>query len=45
VDRCRRTTFDRQVIREHAQRFSRERFRQEFQAAVADALGSAGVSA
>ncbi len=45
VDRCRRTTFDRQVIREHAQRFSRERFRQEFQAAVADALGGAGVSA
>jgi glycosyltransferase involved in cell wall biosynthesis len=45
VDRCRRTTFDRQVIREHAQRFSRQRFRHEFQAAVADALGGAGVSA
>jgi glycosyltransferase involved in cell wall biosynthesis len=43
LDRCRRSGFDRQAIRENALRFSRERFRQDFQAAVADALDGSGM--
>jgi glycosyltransferase involved in cell wall biosynthesis len=43
LDRCRRTEFDRSAIRENAVRFSRERFRRDFQAAVADALEGSGM--
>jgi glycosyltransferase involved in cell wall biosynthesis len=38
LDQCRRTPFDREAIRANALRFSRERFRSGFQAAVAEAL-------
>ena len=38
LERCRRTTFDREAIRASALRFSRERFRAGFQAVVTDAL-------
>jgi glycosyltransferase involved in cell wall biosynthesis len=39
LDRCRRTSFDPHVIREHAMRFSRARFMNGFQAAIAEVVG------
>jgi glycosyltransferase involved in cell wall biosynthesis len=42
VDLCRRTRFDPSAIRESAERFSRERFLQDFPAVVSDALDAAG---
>jgi len=41
LERCRRTSFDRDAIRGNALRFSREHFRSAFQAAVSDALTAA----
>ena len=38
VERARTTSFDAAVIRKRAERFSRERFEVEFQAAVSDAI-------
>jgi glycosyltransferase involved in cell wall biosynthesis len=38
LDECRRTPFDRDVIRASAERFSRQRFLRDFPAVVADAL-------
>jgi glycosyltransferase involved in cell wall biosynthesis len=41
LDECRRTPFDRDLIRANAERFSRERFLRDFPAVVADTLRAA----
>jgi glycosyltransferase involved in cell wall biosynthesis len=44
IDQCRRTAFDRAAIRKSAERFSRERFLEDFPAVVSGAFGVAGGS-